>query len=130
MSAEDALIAALQADPGVSDLVGSRVFIAGGRQGTPYPYITVQRITTSGAASIDRPATLEWPLFQLDAWGETAASAKDAGEAAIAAIDGKEITAGGLTITATKQDQRGPAPDEETRKYRVSQDYYIWHERA
>jgi len=127
-SPEAALIAALTANAGVSALAGGRVFIAGARQGATYPYVTIQRIVTAGAVHLDGPADLEWPLFQIDCWATKAADALALGEA-IRAIDAVEITAGGLTFTATLQDQRGPAPDEETRNFRVSQDYRFWHER-
>ena len=128
-SAEAAVIAALKADAGVAALAGERGFIAGGRDGAGYPYFTVQRISTEGAAYLDGPSDLEWPRFQIDAWSNKAAEALALGTAIRAAIDTVDITAAGLTFTATFQDQRGPAPDEETRNFRVSQDFLIWHER-
>ena len=127
---EAALIAALKTDAAVAALVGGRVFIAGARQGADYPYLTVQRISTEGAAYLDGAADLEWPRFQVDAWSGQALEALELMQAVRAAIDAIEITAAGLTFTATFQDQRGPAPDEETRNFRVSHDYLIWHERS
>jgi hypothetical protein len=126
---EAALIAALQAAPNVAALAGGRVFVAGARQGTDYPYVTVQRISTAGAAYLDGPSNLEWPRFQIDAWSTKASEALALGEAIRGVIDAIELTAGGLTFHATFQDQRGPAPDEETRNFRLSSDYLIWHER-
>lgn len=128
MSIEAALIAALKADAGVSALVSTRVFLAGARQGAAYPYITIQRVSTVGSAPLDGPSTLDWPQFQIDVWAVKATDALSAGEAVRTAIDGIH-TAGSPAFTATFQDQRGPAPDEESRNFRVSQDYLLWHER-
>lgn len=127
-SPEAALIAALKADPGVSALAGDRVFVAGAQQNAAYPYIAVQRISTAGAAIINGPATLQWPRFQIDSWDKTALGALNTAEAVRLAIDNVTIT-GSPTITATFQDQRGPAPDEATRNFGVSQDFFLYHER-
>ena len=124
-SPEAALIAALQAAAPVAALAGTRVFLAGTRQGADYPYLTVQRISTEGAAHLDGPANLEWPRFQIDAWAVKATEALALGDASRAAID----HVAGLPFYATFQDQRGPAPDEETRNFRVSTDYLVWQER-
>lgn len=129
-SPEAALVAALIADAGVLALVARRVFIAGGREGEVYPYVTIERISTQGAAHLDGPSDLDWPRFQIDAWGTEALSVLNIAEAVRVSIDGKNSTAAGLTFFASFQDQRGPAPDEETRNFRVSQDYLIFHERA
>jgi hypothetical protein len=128
-SIDAALIAALTAAPTVSALAGTRVFVAGARQGSTYPYVTVQRISTQGAGHLGGPSNLDWPRFQIDVWGTTALSALDLAEAIRVAIDGVTTTAGGYSFSATLQDQRGPSPDEETRNFGVSQDYYIWHSR-
>lgn len=128
-SPEAALVAALKADAGVTSAVAGRVFIAGGRQGSAYPYVTIQRIATAGAAHLDGPSNLDWPLFQIDCWGEDALSALNASEAVRAAIDGVSITSTTPNFYAVFQDQRGPSPDEETRKFRVSQDYHLFHSR-
>lgn len=128
-SLEAALIAALQANAGVSALVGSRVFIAGGRQGETYPYVTVQRIATAGAAHLDGPSNLDWPLMQIDCWADTALAALNAAEAVRAAIDGVNVTSGDPDFYSVFQDQRGPAPDEATQVWRVGQDYHCFHAR-
>ena len=94
-----------------------------------YPYVTVQRIATSGADYLDGPTNLEWPLFQIDCWSEKALAALAVAEAVRAGIEAVERTAGGVTFTATFQDQRGPAPDEQTRNFRVGQDYHVFYER-
>ncbi len=124
-SLEAALIAALKAAADVAGLVGTRVFIAGGQQTAAYPYITIQRISTQGAGHLDGPSNLDWPLMQIDAWGETALATLNTAEAVRSAIDAVP----GLNFSATLQDQRGPAPDEVTRNFRVSQDYLIFHAR-
>lgn len=126
---EGALTSALTGNAGVAALVAARVFTKGGRQGTAYPYVTYERISTQGAAHLDGPSDLDWPRFQIDVWAETALSAINVANAIRTAIDGLE-TAGSPAFYATFQDQRGPSADDETKKFNVSQDYFIWHERA
>lgn len=127
-SVEAALIAALLADAEVSALATGGVFIGGGRQGAGYPYITVQRISTVGSGHLTGPSDLDWPRFQIDAWAETGLSAINTAEAIRLAIDSIPI-AGSPTFTAIFQDQSGPAPDAETRGFRVSSDYLLFHAR-
>lgn len=132
-SIEAALTAELLADAGVTALVGDRIFPMGGRQGTAYPYVTYMRISTAGAERLDGPNTLEWPRFQIDCWAAAAPTgsalqALSVAEAIRLAIDNVPID-GDPAFAATFQDQSGPAPDEETRSFRVSQDYLVFHER-
>lgn len=128
-SIEAALIAALKVNASVAALVVTRVGIVGGIQNALYPYVTIQRISTQGAAHLDGASNLDWPRFQIDCWGTEALSALNAAEAVRTAIDAVPLTSLDRVFTATFQDQRGPAPDEETRNFRVSQDYFIFCER-
>jgi hypothetical protein len=121
MSTEADLIAALQAASPVAALAGTRVFLAGARQGSDYPYVTIQRVSTTGADHLDGPANLEWPRFQIDCWSPEAKQAAALAEAVRTAID--HVT---LAFYATFQDWEGPAPDPETRNFRVRQDYLVW----
>lgn len=124
-SPEAAVIAALKS----ASVASGRVFIHGGRQGSEYPYVTVQRITTAGAAYLDGASNLDWPLIQIDCWSPVALTALTIAEAVRAAIDGVDITTTDPAFHAVFQDQRGAAPDDETRNFRVSQDYHVYHER-
>ncbi|MFZ5745276.1 MAG: DUF3168 domain-containing protein [Pseudomonadota bacterium] len=126
---EEALVAVLSADAGVTALAAARIFPAGGRQGAAYPYATFQRISTSGAGHLDGPSNLDWPRLQIDCWAETAPAAMALAEAVNSALDGQALNGAGLDFYATRQDLRGPSADEQTRKFRVSIDYYLWHER-
>lgn len=128
-SPEAALITALKANVPVAAVVGTKVFIMGARQGAEYPYVTVQRIATAGAGHLDGASNLDWPLVQVDCWSPDGLVALNLGNAVRAAIDSVAITSTTPNIYAVFQDQRGPAPDEETRNFRVSQDYHIFHER-
>jgi hypothetical protein len=128
-SPEAAVIAALKANAGVSALAGTRVFIWGGQQGSTYPYVAIQRITTGNSGSLDSPSNLDWPLMQIDCWSPKATEALAVAEAVRSAIDGVQITTTSPQFHAVFQDQRGPAPDDDTRNFRVSQDYHVYHER-
>lgn len=106
------------------------MFVSGGQQSAEYPYVTVQRIVTPGARILDGAANLEWPTVQIDVWSPKGLASLNASEAIRTALDNRTIEQSGVTFTPTFQDQRGPAPDEETRNFRVSQDYTVFHERA
>lgn len=131
---EVALITALTANSEVSALVGNRVFVMGSRQGSTYPYVTIQRISTVGAEHLNGPATLEWPRIQIDCWASpddptgAALKALTIADAIRTALDQQTIT-GTPTFTATFQDQRGPSADEETKTQRVGQDYLVFYAR-
>lgn len=127
---EAALTAALVSDAAVSALIGNRAFPIGGRQGAAYPYVAYIRVSTQGTASLTEPSGLDYPRFQVDSWGQTAAQALAVGEAVRALLGFGDVTAAGLTFSGSFQDQRGPDKDEETGNWRVSQDYYLFHERT
>lgn len=129
-SIEAAIVAALKANVGVATFAAARVFISGAQQGGTYPFVTVQRISTQTAANLNGASHLDWPRIQIDVWSQTALEALNTGEAIRSAIDCTELTFSGVTFTATFQDQRGPAPDETTRNFSVSQDYLAFHERT
>ena len=129
-SVEETLVAALLADAAVSALVSDRVFVTGGRQGATRPYVTVQRITTKTNASLDASSTLDAALTQIDSWADTALAARGLAEAVRAAIDCRDIETQDPWFNAVLQDDRGPTTDEETRAFRVSQDYDLWHSRS
>ena len=128
-SAESAVIAVLLVDAGVTALAADRVFVHGARQGSGEPYVSLVRISTGSAGHLDGGARLEWPRLQIDCWAMTALAALGLAEAVRAAIDAVPAVGDGLSFIATFQDQRGPAPDELTRNFRVSQDYFVWYER-
>lgn len=129
-SVEAAIVAALKANAGVSALAGTRVFIEGAQQGGTYPFVTVQRISTPTASHLNGASNLDWPRIQIDAWSQVALEALNTSEAIRSALDCIEINISGVIFTATFQDQRGPAPDESTKNFNVSQDYFAWHKRT
>ncbi len=128
-SVEAAVIAALKASPSVNALVGTSIAIWGGKQSSSPLYVTVQRISTEGAGHLDGPSNLDWPRIQIDVWGTDGLSALNVAEAIRTAIDAVPQTSLGVEFSATFQDQRGPAPDEETRNFRVSSDFLVFYER-
>lgn len=127
-SVETVLIAALKANATIAAMTAGRISVWGGLQDPAYPYVTIQRISTPTAEHLNGPATLQWPRIQFDIWATKATEAMDVAEAIRTAIDNVAV-AGNPGFTATFQDQRGPAPDSETRSFGVSQDYFLYHER-
>jgi len=130
---EAALVAAVIGEETIAARIGDRFFPIGGRQKVPYPYVTYQRITTSGAEYLDGDATLEWPRFQVDTWSPDADEAQEIAEAIRAFLcptPSVPIAAAGLSFTASFQDQRGPTLDETTRNFGCSQDYFLTYLRS
>ncbi len=130
---EAALTAALTGDATVSGLIGTRFFPVGARQGTTYPYVTYQRISTEGAAFLDGDANLEWPRFQIDVWSPKALEALTVAEAIRAFLcptPTVDRTGAGLSFCASFQDQRGPTKDEETTNFGCSADYLFFYGRT
>lgn len=126
---EGAVIEALLAAPGVALLAATNVFLKGARQGAGDPYVTIERIVTGSAAHLDGPSNLDWPLMQIDCWSKDSLKALNLANAVRTAIDHVLVTSTTPSFYAVFQDQRGPAPDEETRTFRVSQDFNVYHER-
>ena len=122
----DALVAAIVADSAFASLAGNRFFVKGGRQGSAYPYAVYDVIATENPVHLDGTSTLDAPYVQIECYGETASSARAVRNAIRAVLDQPSVTALATTFSATFQNQRGPAPDEETRKHRADLDCKLW----
>lgn len=122
----DALAAAITADAGFTALAGNRFFIKGGRQGAAYPYAVFDVISTDSAIHLEGNSDLEAIYVQIECYAETADGARALRTAIKTVLDVPSVTAAGVTFSTTFQNQRGPAPDEETRKHRADLDCKLW----
>ena len=71
MAAEDQIVSMLRADPGVTAIVGQRVYAIPAPQGTPSPFLTYQVLPTvrSGHRYDGEGLYYAMPL-QVDCWAE------------------------------------------------------------
>lgn len=85
MSAETDLRTLLAADSGVTTLVGSRIAMSAVSEGSVYPLIvyTAQRQREHG---LDNTLHAQGLLYEIQCWGQTAASAEAVADEAEAAI--------------------------------------------
>lgn len=130
---EEGLGILFNATVGITNLVGTRIYGSRIKQGSTFPCITKQRISTprlhthdmSGATGI-----LAHPRFQIDAWGTTEASVKGVTDAVRAALNGKTGTlgSGAISIRAALVLDEVPDYDPETDLYRSRSEYEIWQE--
>lgn len=130
MGIEGALRAVVLADAAAAALIGERFFPFGGRQGAEAPYVTYQRATTLTHPHLSGPSNLDAPLFQLNAIADEYPQASELADALVALLDGSTFTVEGFEFSANLNDRRDMPPEGETRRFGVSLDFYLWHERA
>jgi hypothetical protein len=88
MTAEESLVARLNATSGVTALVASRIYPMEIPQGAVMPAIAYQRISTFRPGSLRGPVGLADPRIQVDCWADTYAVAKAVAQAVRQSLDG------------------------------------------
>jgi hypothetical protein len=124
-----ALFSIITGDATVAALIVARFYPITAPQNVTKPYATYQRIGGVRHRSVDGPAGLASPRYQVDAWATDIDEARSLSAAIRRAIDGFKGDAGGLTIHEIVMDDE-PFEDFEpdTLLYRASADYIVWHE--
>jgi hypothetical protein len=124
----------LAAQAGIASAVSTRVYPRGETpQRTTYPYITFQRVSSTGHHHMLAAEALGQQRYQFDCWATTALSAETVAEALRAELDGfRRGLMGTVTIMAVhlvdRSDEAIPPTDGSDRsKFRVRQDYMFWH---
>ena len=130
---EEGLGILFNATAGITSLVSTRIYGQRVKQGSTFPCITKQRISTPRVHTHDMSGatgTLAHPRFQIDAWGTTEASAKAVTDAIRAALNGKtgSLGTGAITIRAALVQEEVPDYEPETDLYRSRSEYEIWQE--
>lgn len=127
---EEAIIAKLLADAGVSALVGTRVRPMSLPQGEPLPAITVRRIDGGPTYCDDGESGLATGRVQIDTWGTTYADAKGAARAVTDSLSAFVGTVSGVSfrnvLVDDEQDYRESGASQAEYRYRTRVDFIVW----
>jgi uncharacterized protein DUF3168 len=130
---EEAIIAKLLADGGVSGIVGARVFPGSRPQGSALPALVLNRISGGPEYADDGEVGLEQARIQIDCWAATYAGAKLLARAAAAALSAFEGTVGATTFQwielDIERDLREGGGDATDYPFRTALDFLVWAER-
>ena len=126
---EEALIAKLLADAGVSALVGTRVYPGVRPQATALPAIVFNMISANPSYSDDGEDGIAEARVQLDCWGATYTDAKKAARAVKAALSAFGGTVNGVRfryITLDlEHDIQETGANSESYPFRTSLDFIV-----
>lgn len=132
MNLETAITAHLKAHPGLSALIGGRVYPLVIPQGAPLPCVTYQRISTPRQYTMGSTATVVNARMQVDAWGDSYASAKATAAAVLAALNHEsgQIGAGAkvFDVLVSLADNEADSYEPDTGRYRVRIDFRVMYE--
>ena len=92
------------------------------------PLILFTKITGHRDHHLSGPSGVAHPRFQIEAWAETYAGAKELADAIREALDGYSGTAKSTAIHSCLIDSERDVYESEIEVYRVIQDYFFWHE--
>lgn len=127
---QQALFTILSAHPGLSALVGSRIYPLILPQNPAYPALTYQRVSGPREQSHDGPSGLARPRFQVSCWHPDFDQAKAAAEQVRLALAGYRGIVGGLEIEGIQVENELDLYDPDAKVYRVILDFVIWHQEA
>ena len=129
---EEAIIARLLADPGVTAIVGTRVHPGSVPQGTALPAIVFNRVDGAPLYSDDGEAGLETERVQIDCWSDSYSEAKRLARAVRASLSAFAGTVAGVAfqniLLDAERDLRERGSGAESYPFRTSLDFIIWHQ--
>lgn len=117
---EAVLLRTLQDDPGLSELVGNKVFALVIPQGTKLPCITFQRLGGMPANTLSGHSGLEEIDLRIDVWARRYGEAKAVAKAVRAAMPANGAAFGAHLIEDEDLYEDG------TSYFRVSMEYTVW----
>lgn len=126
---EEGLVAYLKTVPGLTTLIGARIYAFRIPQEETLPCLTYQRISTPRYHSHDTSGTgnnLSHPRVQFDAWATTYSEAKTITDELRAALNGRRGSTGGVTLQGALVAEESPTYEPDTKLYRNRSDYFIW----
>jgi hypothetical protein len=130
---EEAIIAKLLADSGVSTIVGNRVFPGSRPQASTLPALVLNRISGGPEYADDGEVGLEQARIQIDCWAATYGAAKKLARAVTASLSAFEGTIGATTFQLIEldieRDLREGGGDTADYPFRTSLDFLVWAER-
>jgi hypothetical protein len=130
---EAELRAFLIADPGVSALVGQRVYPAPAPQNATMPFITFQRISVSREYTLAGPAGLAGVLMQIDGWADAPeydgnyAVTKEIATAVRLCLEGYAGLFTSIYVQEITVDNERDIFEPQDKTRRASLDFRIWH---
>jgi hypothetical protein len=120
MTAEEALVARLKSTPGVTALVGTRIFPMEAPQGAVTPWIVYQRVSTNTFSVLRGRSSLDDPRLQYTVWADTYSSARAVATQVRLSLDDYQVDG----VHARFRDQRD-VPNPDGIRKGVSQDYFV-----
>lgn len=117
---EAVLLRTLQDDPGLSELVGNKVFALVIPQGTKLPCITFQRLGGMPANTLSGHSGLEGIDLRIDVWARRYGEAKAVAKAVRAAMPANGAAFGAHLIEDEDLYEDG------TNYFRVGMEYKVW----
>lgn len=122
----------LLATSGVTALVGQRVYCGSRPQGGALPDIIINRISGAPIYTDDGESGLADARLEIECWGTTYASAKNAARAVIASLSAFFGTVGSTTfqyiLLDAERDFREGGGNASEYLFRTNMDFIIWHE--
>lgn len=130
MSLESDLFTALQANSGLTALIGDRLYRDRLPQGAAYPAVVYQRISTTHAHHMTAASGLAEARIQFDSWATDAASAEAVAEKIRLALQGFRGDLGSTSVRTchlenTESGYDPPADSSDVAAHRVSQDFMV-----
>jgi hypothetical protein len=129
---EEALIAKLLADGGVSGLVGTRVYPVARPQGSLLPAIVLATVSNVPVYTNDGEAGIAEARVQIDCWGATYGSVKAAARAVTASLSAFFGTVDDAVFQYVlldgERDSRESGSNAPEYLFRTQLDFRVWYE--
>lgn len=116
----------LKDDAGVGAQVADRIYYLHFPPSATKPALVFFRVSSAPTYDMGG-AAMQQARIQMDAWGETAEAANDAGQAVRDALDHFDGTMGTNAVALIEIADERHDYDEEARLFRDSTDYMIWY---
>ena len=130
---EHAIRTFVLADPTVAGLIGPRWHPVTLPQGSAFPAVTYQRVSTSPTASHDGPCGLAELRLQVDIWGDVAGrwdTVAEVGHALRQALDGVRGAFGDIWVSRIALANEHDTFEPDVKLWRRMQDYRVYHQEA
>jgi len=126
---ESGLFAFLEANAGITALVGTRIFPLRVPEGATLPALVYHKISGPSAHSKDGDMSLNHPRYQFTVWADKYADAKAVRTAVNAALNSfvNGSTMGGIVVDQIIAENDADLHDPQTLEFGASIDATIWH---
>lgn len=124
MAIEETLMAIIEADAGVTGLVGKRIHANVAPQQGKLPCIVYQQIHGPRVYSHEGDSQLLYPRYQFSCWAKTYKEAKQVAEALASLLSGYSNRP---DVQAIFVDFEQDTYDPEVKQHRAMIDFRVWH---